>query len=67
MIHVDTERKILSYLGEGDLAWEKIEESIAAYERVVVWGRSSDQSIREDSSFQELIHAALEGLNSAME
>lgn len=67
MIHVDTERKILSYLGEGDLAWEKIEESITAYERVVVWGHSNDQSLKEDSSFQELIQIALEGLNSAME
>jgi len=67
MIQADTERKALSYLGEGDLSLQKIKESIGTYERVAVWGHSSDPSIREDSSFHELIHTALEGLNNTME
>ncbi|MEM2760376.1 MAG: hypothetical protein QXU32_11585 [Nitrososphaerales archaeon] len=67
MIQVDVEREIVSYLGEGDLPSEKIRESIASYEQAVVWGHAADQSIKEDYSFQEIIHAALEGLNSTME
>ena len=66
MIQVDTERKTWPYLGEGDLAREKIKESIARCERVVLWGHSHDPSIKKDSSFHELIHAALEGFNRTM-
>jgi len=64
MVNVGTE-KILSYLGEGDLAHDAIKEVLLKDERVVVWGHSN--GLREDSSFQELIQTALEGLNNAME
>ncbi len=67
MVHVDTERNILSYLGEGDLSREKIKEFIVKDERAVVWGHSNDPSSWENTSFHELIHAALEGLDHIME
>ncbi|MFQ5940433.1 MAG: hypothetical protein ACE5KA_01885 [Nitrososphaerales archaeon] len=66
MIQVDTERKSLSYLGEGNLERRKIKESIEMHERAVVWGRPLVPSIKVEYSFHDLIHTALEGLNSTM-
>lgn len=66
MVQSDSERRVISYLGEGDISWNAIKESIEKREGAIVWGNPPDPSMKEDESFHDLINTALEGLESAM-